>query len=302
MRNDVSVHRVVKNIKMAGQYIEPHRHNFFYYIYCLSGHTCVRVGQERFETGPRSLVLVPPEICHSITSLDTSCCLDLKFTCSRELEERVKKLPLFFASTVEPVGSMVRDIFEEAINQNQDYDEVISLRLYELLISLMRWEHKEMENWQLYDLAAQREDPEMRKILQMIEENIDSPLWVKDLAARCGYSANYFRLIFRERVGVPPNRYINHRKIERAKELMLYSELNVSQIAEKLSYQSIHYFSRLFKQMTGIPPSEYIDRVKSDRPVNVIYNQNTPEGEFEIPLRNGIGSEPSERIVDGTEN
>ena len=83
---------------------------------------------------------------------------------------------------------------------------------------------------------------------------------------------------------------------------MLYSELNVSQIAEKLSYQSIHYFSRLFKQMTGIPHSEYIDRVKSDRPVNVIYNQNTPEGEFEIPLRKGIGSEPSERIVDGTEN
>lgn len=45
MRNDVSVHRVVKNKKMAGQYIEPHRHNFFHYIYCLSGHTCVRLGR-----------------------------------------------------------------------------------------------------------------------------------------------------------------------------------------------------------------------------------------------------------------
>lgn len=86
-------------------------------------------------------------------------------------------------------------------------------------------------------------------------------------------------------MGLSPNAYINQRKISKAKELMLYSELNVSQIAESLGYQSIHYFSRLFKKVVGIAPTDYVSRIKDNRPINILHNANTPEGEFEIPVR-----------------
>ena len=61
MRNQVIVHRVVKNTKRTGQYIEPHSHAFFHYIYALGGHTRVTVAEEVHETEPGSLVLIPPE-------------------------------------------------------------------------------------------------------------------------------------------------------------------------------------------------------------------------------------------------
>ena len=37
--------------------------------------------------------------------------------------------------------------------------------------------------------------------------------------------------------------------------------------------------------MTGTSPKEYIQRVKENRPINVVRNENTPAGEFEIPLQ-----------------
>ena len=50
MRNNVAVHRIVKNVKQRGQYIEPHSHTFFHYIYSLRGHTRVTADGEVYQT------------------------------------------------------------------------------------------------------------------------------------------------------------------------------------------------------------------------------------------------------------
>ena len=60
MHHDITVHRVVKSSKRAGQYIEPHIHAFFHFIYGLDGHLQVQVGAKRIQTKPGILVMVPP--------------------------------------------------------------------------------------------------------------------------------------------------------------------------------------------------------------------------------------------------
>lgn len=50
--------------------------------------------------------------------------------------------------------------------------------------------------------------------------------------------------------------YLSH-KIERAKELIIYGELNITEIADKLHYSSVAHFSHQFKKMTGLTPSHY---------------------------------------------
>lgn len=293
MRNQVIVHRVVKNVKRSGQYIEPHSHAFFHYIYALGGHTRVTVEGQNYETEQGSLVLVPPETVHSITSLDTSCCLDLKFSCSEALSARIIGLPRYLRAVDDHANSLIRNIFEEAVGQEPDYDEIINLRLYELLIRLLRQQSGKEAGQAAAGcfLSAPRQES-IRRALRIVEEELETPLRVADLAERCGYSENYFRQVFRQSVGMMPNAYINQRKIAKAKELMLYSEQNVTQIAEKLGYQSIHYFSRLFKKVSGITPTDYISRVKDNRPINVVRNANTPQGEFEIPVRDTAPEEP----------
>lgn len=290
MRNNVEVHRVVKNVKQRGQYIEPHSHVFFHYIYSLRGHTRVTADGTAYETEPGSLVLLPPGAVHDIVSTDTSCCLDLKFSCSPALTAQLAELPRYIRAVGQRENDLIRNVFEEAVGQERDYDEIINIRLYELLILLLRKKDGGDEPWLLMGHSeAVRANENIRRVLQAVDAELSRPIKVSELAERCGYSENYFRQVFRECVGLSPNAYINQRKIAKAKELMLYSELNVSQIAESLGFQSIHYFSRLFKKLVGIAPTGYVSRVKDNRPINVLHNENTPKGEFEIPVRELCG-------------
>ena len=273
--------------KRRDQLIPEHRHSFFHYIYCLSGHTSVTVDYESFLTGARALVLVPPETNHSILGLDVACSVDVKFSCSPAWQQELLSLPYFLPSLGDYEDHLLRTIFEEAVGQHENYDELINLRLYELLILLLRRQHQSQSLWQetaVYPFSADT-DPQVQKILELIEEHICQPLRIAELAGEFGYNKNYFQTFFKEHVGLNPSAYINQRKVSRARKLMLYSHMNVTEISEYLGFQSIHYFSRLFKQLTGVTPTEYIRRAKQVVSINVVKNEYTPTGQFEIPLQ-----------------
>lgn len=287
MQEYITVHRVVKTYKLAQQYVEPHTHKFFHFIYYFGGHAQVQVEDQRYTTGPDTLIMVPPDTVHSIISLDISTNLDIKFTCSPGLARRICALPMCIQKVDEQASGILRSVLEEAVGQAPGYNEMADLRMYELILVLERLQSGRAMLWQKCEVPLRASDNEnICAALNWIEERLETPLRVSDLADHCGYSANYFRLFFKEHMGVTPNTYINQRKISRAKEWMLYSELNVTQISERLGYQSIHYFSRLFKKLTGLAPTEYIGRVRNNQPINLVHNENTPEGEFELPVKN----------------
>lgn len=288
MSETITVHRVVKTGKQAGQYVEAHTHSFFHLIYGLSGHLRVEVDGQAYETERDTLVIAAPGRVHGVTSLDDSVTLDLKFTCSPMLAARLRRLPVCLSPVDRQASELIRSVLEEAVGQAPGYNELIDLRMHELVIVLERGLQGGQSLWQGRNYPIQAaENENIRAALEYIERNLERPLRVSDLARLCGYSTNYFRMFFKENMGIPPNCYINQRKISRAKELMLYSRLNVTQISELLGYQSIHYFSRLFKKLTGAAPTEYMGRVKHNRPINLVQNENTPPGEFELPVRGG---------------
>ncbi|MBP0902244.1 helix-turn-helix domain-containing protein [Mariniflexile gromovii] len=63
--------------------------------------------------------------------------------------------------------------------------------------------------------------------------------------------------LFSEIKGNTIEHYIIEQRIERAKELIVYNELNLSQISYELNYSSPQHLSRQFKQITGLTPSEF---------------------------------------------
>lgn len=75
------------------------------------------------------------------------------------------------------------------------------------------------------------------------------------LSEKLGYNYNYLAAIFIEVQGITIQQYIILHKTERAKELILYDELTLNEIAEKLHYSSVAHFSAQFKKVTGVPPS-----------------------------------------------
>lgn len=74
----------------------------------------------------------------------------------------------------------------------------------------------------------------------------------------------YLANIFSEVQGITIQQYIIIHKIERAKELLLYNELNLTEIAHKLHYSSVAHLSYQFKKITGLTPSFY-KKIKQKR-------------------------------------
>lgn len=81
---------------------------------------------------------------------------------------------------------------------------------------------------------------------------------IDDLARRSGLSSSHFRLLFKKITGMTAVQYQNHIRINKAKDLLMSGECNVTEAALSVGFQDIYYFSRLFKQLTGESPSHYI--------------------------------------------
>lgn len=77
------------------------------------------------------------------------------------------------------------------------------------------------------------------------------------ISKKLGHDYTYLANIFSEVKGVTIQQFIIIHKIEKVKELILYDELNLTQIAEKMQYSSVAHLSGQFKKITGLTPSWY---------------------------------------------
>lgn len=77
------------------------------------------------------------------------------------------------------------------------------------------------------------------------------------ISEKLGYDYTYLSNIFTEVKGTTIQQFIILHKIEKVKELLLYDELTLTQIAYKLHYSSVGHLSNQFKKITGVSPSFY---------------------------------------------
>lgn len=77
------------------------------------------------------------------------------------------------------------------------------------------------------------------------------------ISEKLNYDYTYLANIFSEVKGITIEHYIIAHKIERVKELLLYDELNLTQISYKMNYSSVAHLSNQFKKVTGLTPSHY---------------------------------------------
>ena len=75
------------------------------------------------------------------------------------------------------------------------------------------------------------------------------------LTEKLHYDYTYLSNLFSETEGITIEQYIIRHKIERVKELLIYDEFNLTQIAQLLHYSSVAHLSNQFKKITGLSPS-----------------------------------------------
>lgn len=107
-------------------------------------------------------------------------------------------------------------------------------------------------------------------IVEMIHHSEEFPKvnYSDYISNQLGYDYTYLSNIFSEVKGITIQHFIIMHKIEKAKELLLYQELNLTQISQKLHYSSVSHLSNQFKKITGLTPT-YYKTLKKKRTLNL---------------------------------
>lgn len=113
---------------------------------------------------------------------------------------------------------------------------------------------------ELTDGEGAEGDPLIADLKGYIESNLEYRIELPLLARMFHYNEKYLGRLFKRRVGQSFSDYINTRRIERAKELLVGEKSPVTAIAARVGFNSVSYFNRVFRAQAGLAPVAYRKR------------------------------------------
>jgi AraC-like DNA-binding protein len=165
---------------------------------------------------------------------------------------------------------------EELLKLGLDY-ESIELGMVELIEPLTEWEKTELKKG-LQRSGLELLDDKKSILIERIKNVITELIHYNDelpkvnystfLSDKLDYDYTYLSNIFSEVKGITIQQYIIINKIEKVKELLLYNELTLTEIAYRLHYSSVAHLSNQFKKVTGLSPS-FFKQLKLKRKGNL---------------------------------
>lgn len=165
-------------------------------------------------------------------------------------------LELPYCIEVKDVQLMERK-FEELIASYKDSSLTSRLRIkVHLLEIISMFVESAIEQKLQVGMAAAAETGKIHTVLTYIDDHLTHKMTIEDLARLVHLHPNYFMSYFKSVLGVSPISYIQRKRLEKAKLLLLSDEITISDIAEQVGME-LYYFSRLFKKQVGQSPSEY---------------------------------------------
>ncbi len=155
-------------------------------------------------------------------------------------------------------------LFNEAITQDFFTETLVEGHIHDLLVHVYR--AFSQQKYLVYH--AENEQGSCEKlvydVVNYIDLNMDSMKKLTELSDIFGYSYSHIAKQFTEMMGESLQKYFMRRRFELAGE-HLCEGLSVTEVAERMGYQSIHAFSRAFRQQMGMTPSAYKDWIETNK-------------------------------------
>ena len=106
-------------------------------------------------------------------------------------------------------------------------------------------------------LGSSAKDMILYDVLFYIDHHFKENIKLESIAPLFGYNSAYLGKIFTKSVGESFNSYIDHKRIDFSKELLLENRLKVYEIADQVGYKNVDYFHKKFRKYVGMSPAEY---------------------------------------------
>ncbi len=159
--------------------------------------------------------------------------------------------PIYRSSNRELQGRMKDELL--TIIHGKDHSSLYLIGHLYLFLDLMiqsSFNHKEFSTGKLKDFY-------IREAISFIEQNYSHPITVEDIAVFCNLNRSYLGKIFRDELNKTPQQFLIYYRMNRAAELLKFSETSVGEIGKLVGYPNQLHFSRAFKNVFGTPPTEW---------------------------------------------
>lgn len=234
--------------------------------YVLKGHVVARMGDQQVHLLEDSLLLATPACQHALLATDPNAivvvlCLRpglfaegvfAEFLAqdtpvSRTMRGEEQGDYLVFSDTYGRIlYRSVRSLLKEYAHAGHAANLSVKARILLLLAQL-----SEIDTYSFYGL-----DESMTEVISYVREHC-AEVSVSSLAAKFGYSETYFSQLVHKRCGVRARELIVAARMRRARELLLTTDLPVSDLAAAVGYESYSHFNRIFKRVYRITPAAY---------------------------------------------
>lgn len=113
------------------------------------------------------------------------------------------------------------------------------------------------EIWSADRINASPPEPLMERAAALIQQHADEPFEMKEIASEVGISPVRFTQRFKVSFGVTPIQYLTNLRMEKAKSLLVETDLTLEAISEKVGYRNGYYLNRLFRKQLDMTPAMY---------------------------------------------
>ena len=270
----VDVMWISKN-KYDHKTLEKHNHNFYHMFYIKKGEGIMHVAGKDYTICENEVYFCHPQTYHGLiaqSSIPLSV-IEVKFIVPDiDLSNLLTNLESRIKCKSNNLYVKLEELVMEALHKPMFYKEIVNTGFTRVLLELVRNE----ENTVLINADSlnkntvnEIKDKEgssfvLKKVLEYIYNKYAENITLKCLAEAGAVSSAHLNKLFREAFNMSPMQYINNFRLDKAKELMMYSDFNISQISELVGFGSIHYFSRYFKKKENMSPSEFRSGVKDN--------------------------------------
>jgi AraC-like DNA-binding protein len=110
-------------------------------------------------------------------------------------------------------------------------------------------------------------EPRVHRAIRLLTKNLTGEVSFDDVAQSLNLSPSRLRHLFKHELGLSPARYLKARRLQKAKQLLETSFLNVKQVMLKVGYKHRSHFISEFKKAYGLSPSQYRTQFLLDQQV-----------------------------------
>lgn len=156
------------------------------------------------------------------------------------------------------IRTLLLQIAKEYQNKVFGYELAVEGLLYQLLIIMLRQLPKQQsQSTELSDIKSTRILATLNRVFTFVEANYTHDIALEDVAATANFSQYYFTRFFKQNIGKTFLEFLNDYRIDKAKWILINTDLSITEILYKVGFNSDKTFYRLFKQRMGMTPKQY---------------------------------------------